>query len=193
MSSSLLQVPRKLGRRGIDGKETHEGREKQECRNQGQQQILGKMGGTWDCLTAHWRLLLSLGLPQYLCDYGTVRYPASASGTNASYDRVDTLEGGWTMTQDRPLELSSLRVDIGRVVKDGHGRIPALFHLYLGTPADSRQALTEQILQQLASHLELEEGLLFQEIRKLGPQGRKPVEDAELEHEEVKAMIFTLQ
>ena len=97
------------------------------------------------------------------------------------------------MTQDRPLEPSSLRVDIGRVVKDGHGRILALFHLYLGTPADSRQALTEQILQQLASHLELEEGLLFQEIRKLGPQGRKLVEDAELEHEEVKAMIFTLQ
>jgi hypothetical protein len=39
----------------------------------------------------------------------------------------------------------------------------------------------------------MEENLLFQEIRKSGPQGRKVVGDSELEHEEVKAMIYTSQ
>jgi hemerythrin superfamily protein len=97
------------------------------------------------------------------------------------------------MTQDRFLEPSSARVDIGRVVKDGHRRILELYHLYLGSPADSRQAIVQQILHQLASHLELEEGLLFQEIQKSGSQGRELIGAAELEHEEVKAMIYILQ
>ena len=97
------------------------------------------------------------------------------------------------MAQTKPLESSTSPVNIGRVVKDGHERILALFHLYLGSPADSRQAIVEQILHQLASHLELEEGLLFPEIRKSGPQGWKLVEAAELEHEEVKNMIIELQ
>lgn len=97
------------------------------------------------------------------------------------------------MAQTKPLESSTSPVNIGRVVKDGHERILALFHLYLGSPADSRKAIVEQILHQLASHLELEEGLLFPEIRKSGPQGWKLVEAAELEHEEVKNMIIELQ
>jgi hypothetical protein len=50
----------------------------------------------------------------------------------------------------------------------------------------------EKILHQLTSHLELEE-LLFQEVRRWGPQGRKLVKDAELEHENIKVMILELQ
>ena len=97
------------------------------------------------------------------------------------------------MTQDRFVEPSFARVDIGRVVKDGHRRILELHNLYLGSPADSRQDIVQRILHQLASHLELEEGLLFQEIQKSGSQGREFIGAAELEHAEVKAMIYTLQ
>lgn len=97
------------------------------------------------------------------------------------------------MAQDRFSEPSSTRVDIGRVVKDGQGRILALHQIYLGSPTDSRQAIVQQILHQLASHLELEEGLLFQEIQKSGSQGRELIGAAELEHEEIKSMIYTLQ
>ena len=97
------------------------------------------------------------------------------------------------MAQTKPLQPSTSPVNIGRVVRDGHERILALFHLYLASPADSRSAIVEQILHQLASHLELEEGLLFPEIRKSGPQGWKLVEAAELEHDEVKSMIVELQ
>jgi hypothetical protein len=96
------------------------------------------------------------------------------------------------MALTRPVDTSSLHVDMRRMVKDDHGRILALFHLYLDSPADSRQAIAEEILHQLASHLEREE-LLFQEIRGAGPQVRMLVGDAELEFEEVKAMIYKLQ
>ena len=96
------------------------------------------------------------------------------------------------MAQTRSVETSSHLVDIGRVIKDDHERILALFHLYLGSPPDSRQAIVEEILHRLASHLETEERL-FQEIRKSGPQDPKLVEDAELEHEKVKVMILELQ
>ena len=68
-----------------------------------------------------------------------------------------------------------------------------MFDLYLSSPPDSRQPIVEQILNQLASHLEMEENLLFQKVRKSGPEGRKLIEDAEVEHEEFKAMIQTLQ
>jgi hypothetical protein len=50
----------------------------------------------------------------------------------------------------------------------------------------------EKILYQLASHLELEE-LLFQEVRRWGPQGRKLAKDAELEYENIKVMLLELQ
>jgi hypothetical protein len=78
------------------------------------------------------------------------------------------------------------------MVKDNHTQILALFHLYLGSPPDSRQAIVKEILHELESHLELEE-CVFQEIRRWGGQGRKLVEDAELEHEKVKVMIHELQ
>jgi hemerythrin-like domain-containing protein len=42
-------------------------------------------------------------------------------------------------------------------------------------------------------HLEMEEELLFGKIRNSGPEGMKLVEDAELEHEEVRAMIHELE
>jgi hemerythrin superfamily protein len=88
--------------------------------------------------------------------------------------------------------MSSQQVDIRRVVRNDHTQILALFHLYLSSPPDSRQAVVEKILHQLTSHLELEE-LLFQEVRRWGPQGRKLVKDAELEHENIKVMILELQ
>ena len=68
----------------------------------------------------------------------------------------------------------------------------ALFRLYLGSPADSRQAIVEEILHRLAMQLEREERL-FQEIKKSGPQARKLVVDTELEHEKIKVMILELQ
>ena len=86
----------------------------------------------------------------------------------------------------------SPRIDIKRLVKDNRTHILTLFHLYLGSPPDSRQAIVEEILHELASHLELEE-LIFQEIRRWGAQGRKLTENAELEHEKVKVMIHELQ
>ncbi len=95
------------------------------------------------------------------------------------------------MAQIKPIE-TSLPVDIRRVVKEDHERILALFRLYLGSPPDSRQTIVEDILHRLTSQLEREERL-FQEIRKSGPQGRKLVVDAELEHENIKAMILELQ
>ena len=96
------------------------------------------------------------------------------------------------MAPDRQADISSQQVDIRRIVRNDHTQLLALFHLYLSSPADSRQAVVEKILHQLASHLELEE-LVFQQIRRWGPQGRKLVKDAELEHENIKAMILDLQ
>ena len=60
------------------------------------------------------------------------------------------------------------------------------------SPSDSRQSNVEQILHQLDLHLELEASL-FSQIRKSGTQGRKVVDVAEHEYEEIKAMILTLQ
>ena len=96
------------------------------------------------------------------------------------------------MAQIRPIKTSSLAADIGRVVKDEHEGIMALFRLYLGSPADSRQAIVEEILHRLAMQLEREERL-FQEIKKSEPQARNLVVDTELEHEKLKVMILELQ
>ena len=96
------------------------------------------------------------------------------------------------MAQIRPIKTSSPAADIGRVVKDEHERIMALFRLYLGSPADSRQAIVEEILHRLAMQLEREDRL-FQEIKKSGLQARKLVGDTELEHEKIKVMILELQ
>ncbi len=96
------------------------------------------------------------------------------------------------MAQVRPIRTSSPTADIGRVVKDEHERILALFRLYLGSPADSRQAIVEEILDRLPRQLEWEERL-FQEIKKSGRQAIKLVGNIELEHEKIKVMILELQ
>jgi len=97
------------------------------------------------------------------------------------------------MPQTGPIDTSFPYGDISRMVKHNHMQIMALFQVYLGSPHDSRQAIQELILRQLASHLDREKELLFQEIRRLGPQGRMIVREAELENEEIKAMILELQ
>ena len=90
-------------------------------------------------------------------------------------------------------ENSVLNSDIRRAVKGNHKKLLGLFLIYLGSPADSRQTLAEQILHQLGGHLAMVEAGLFPEIRKLGTQGQTIVENAELQHEELKAMIVTWQ
>lgn len=96
------------------------------------------------------------------------------------------------MSETKPLQPSS-SVDITRRVKEDHERILALFHQYRVSPPDSRQALVEQILRELVSHLEMEEDLVFEKLRKSGPAGRKHTGATEVEHEEIKAMILELQ
>ena len=83
--------------------------------------------------------------------------------------------------------------DMRRMIRHNHMQILALYQVYLGTPPDSRQPIQAQVLRQLASHLDTEKELLFQEIRRLGPLGQKFVGEAELEYEEIKAMILELQ
>lgn len=97
------------------------------------------------------------------------------------------------MAKTRPLNTSSERIDINDMMKEDHRVILELFHRYLGTPADSREAMAQQILDRVASHFEMEETVLFQEIRKLGPPGQTLLEDAEVEREEVMNMIRELQ
>ena len=97
------------------------------------------------------------------------------------------------MGQVKPNDTSSPFGDVRRIVQHNHMQILALFQIYLGSPPDSRQAIQEQILRQLASHLDTEKERLFQEIRTLGPQGLTLVRDAEVENEDIKAMILQLQ
>ena len=97
------------------------------------------------------------------------------------------------MGQARDIDASSPYGDMRRMIRHNHMQIMALFQVYLGSPPDSRQAIQAQILRQLASHLDTEKELLFQEIRRLGPLGQKFVGEAELEYAEIKAMILELQ
>ena len=97
------------------------------------------------------------------------------------------------MGQTEPKDTSSPWGDIIRKVKHNHMQILELFQIYLGSPLDSRSALQEQILRRLTSHLDTEKELLFQEIRRLGPQGLTLLREAEVENEEIKAMILQLQ
>lgn len=97
------------------------------------------------------------------------------------------------MGQAEPKDTSSPFGDIRRMVQHNHMQILALFQIYLGSPPDSRQAIQEQVLRQLASHLDTEKERLFREIRRLGPQGLTLVRDAEVENEDIKAMILQLQ
>ena len=83
--------------------------------------------------------------------------------------------------------------DIRKSARDDHRNILALFQLYLNAPADSRQAIVDQILHQLSTHLETEEELLYVEIRDANEGGWRLVQEALLEHDEIKAMISELQ
>ena len=97
------------------------------------------------------------------------------------------------MGQPEPKDTSSPYGDIRRMVKHNHMQILALFQVYRGSPPDSRQAMQEQILRQLTSHLDTEKTLLFREIRRVAPQNLMLVREAEVENEEIKAMILQLQ
>ena len=97
------------------------------------------------------------------------------------------------MGQAEPRDTSSPYGDIRRTVKHNHMQILALFQVYLGSPADSRQAMQGQILRQLTSHLDTEKTLLFREIRRVAPQSLMLVREAEVENEEIKAMILQVQ
>jgi hypothetical protein len=96
------------------------------------------------------------------------------------------------MAMHRRADTRSTPINIRRIVRDNHSQILALFHLYSGSPPDSRRAIVDEILHELASHLELEE-LLFREIKRWGAQGQKLVDDTELQHEHVKNMVLRLQ
>ncbi len=83
--------------------------------------------------------------------------------------------------------------DVQKMVRDEHRHILALFQLYLTAEADARKPIVDQILEQLASHFQAEETLLYGEIRSGSEQGRHLVQEALLEHDEVKAMMTELQ
>jgi len=97
------------------------------------------------------------------------------------------------MGKTRPLEACSSATEITRRVKEGHTRILALFQQYLATPPEVREALVEQIIQVLASQLEMEENLLFEKLRKSGSEGRRRTGAIELEYEEVRTMLLELE
>jgi hypothetical protein len=97
------------------------------------------------------------------------------------------------MAQVRPFKPSSLPLDVKRMMKDDHRHILALFQCYFALPPDSRRAIVEQILYRLEWHLEMEDDLLLQRIRKSGSQARKLLSGAQVEHEQVKVMILELR
>ncbi len=83
--------------------------------------------------------------------------------------------------------------DVQKSVREQHRHILALFQLYLNAEADARKPVVDQILDQLASHFQVEEALLYGEIRSGSEEGRHLVQEALLEHDEVKAMMTELQ
>jgi hemerythrin superfamily protein len=97
------------------------------------------------------------------------------------------------MTQKRSSGTFPQTAEIHKTIRDEHRHILALFQVYLAASEDLRHSIVDQILHQLASHLEMEEELLYGEIRNSGDQGRRLVGEALLEHEEVKAMMCELQ
>lgn len=96
------------------------------------------------------------------------------------------------MVQSKLVNISSPSSDIGRVIKGDHERILALYRLYLESPPDSRRGIVDELLHQLASHLEKRTRLL-PGMRESKPQGQKFLADAEREHEKINAMILKLQ
>ena len=78
-------------------------------------------------------------------------------------------------------------------IRDQHRHILELFERYLATPADSRRAIVDEILQRLMSHLKSEESQFYITLRQTGPRGVGLVEAALSEHEEITAMIEEIQ
>ena len=97
------------------------------------------------------------------------------------------------MGQTEPAAASFQSGEMTRMVKHNHMHIMTLFQEYLHSPTDSRHAIQEQILRQLASHLDTEREFLFQKTRNLSPQSQRIVGEAEVESEGIKAMILALQ
>lgn len=83
--------------------------------------------------------------------------------------------------------------DVQKTVREQHRHILALFHLYLNAEADARKPIVDQILEQLVSHFQAEETMLYDEIRNGSETARHLVHEALLEHEEIKAMMTELQ
>lgn len=82
--------------------------------------------------------------------------------------------------------------DIIKVMKNDHRQILALFQVYLGTEADSRRSIVDDILQRLDDHFEWEERL-FNEDSRIQEQGHGVIRRVLLDHEEVQAMIEELR
>ncbi len=82
--------------------------------------------------------------------------------------------------------------DIIKLMKNDHRHILALFQVYLGTEADSRQSIVDDILRRLDDHFEWEEQL-FSEDSRLQEAGNPVIRRVLLDHEEVKAMIHELR
>lgn len=97
------------------------------------------------------------------------------------------------MTQKKPSGSFVQTGDIKKTVRDDHRHILALFQLYLNAPADQRQAIVDQILHQLASHLQMEEELMYPDLRHTQPEGRHIIQAALLDHDEIKAMMSEFQ
>jgi hemerythrin superfamily protein len=83
--------------------------------------------------------------------------------------------------------------DVQKTVREQHRHILVLFQLYLSAEADSRKPIVDQILDQLASHFQAEEKRLYSEIQQANEAGRHFVQEALLEHDEIKAMMTELQ
>ena len=82
--------------------------------------------------------------------------------------------------------------DIIKIMKNDHREILALFQVYLGTEADSRQSIVDNILQRLDDHFEWEEQV-FREDSRVQGHSNPVIRQLLLDHEEVKAMIHELR
>ena len=83
-------------------------------------------------------------------------------------------------------------VGVSDALKHDHTDVPALFRRYLGSCSDMRIDLVHEILTRLQSHLEMEEGVLFEALRAAGPHSRDLVEGTILEHDVIQVMLHEL-
>src|SRR5438105_15026825 len=141
--------------------------------------------------SAPYSLLQFLGFGPVVLEFDSARLVVIA-GIKPTFlaGKSKRIGGRYTMAETRPQQTPSAPGDITQRVMGDHERILALFEQYLASQPDSRQALVKQILRELASHLEMEEDLVFQEVRKLGSESLKLLGATEVEHEEIKAMIL---